>query len=65
MTLFDLLNTDLKKLNDVLDADKDLASAFDNLCDRIGYMMEGGRIHWQEVDHELNCPNCKEKVTVH
>lgn len=65
MTLLDLLNTDLKKLDETLAADEELGDAFNSLFDRIGYMMEGGRAHWIEVDHDLNCPHCREKVMVH
>ena len=65
MTLLELLNVDLTKINDTLEADEKLSEAFDLLFDRIGFWFEGGRVKWHEADHDLNCEHCKEKITAH
>lgn len=63
MTIHELINTDIKKLVQRLDNDRELALAFNGLIERIGFSLESGRSDWLEIDHDFNCPH--HKVTIH
>jgi hypothetical protein len=59
MTLFELFNTDLTELNKKLETDKEIAVSFNRFFENVGMSIESGRQLWLQIDHDLNCLNCK------